>query len=1150
LLTPRSAGAALVALALALAAGRVAAQDPHDSDLRRPKRLTVGVADDLLGQLSRDGKTLYFVSNRDTTSQIFAQTLVDGREHQLFDDDADVTWPRVSPDGGSLLYISFRERASGQLCIRRLPDGDARRCLQDASAALQAEWIDQNRVALVSRQSIKGDLRVLEVTVNPTLSARTMMDRNLTSPTVSPDGRWLVYVPVERTVADVGPAFAAHAAPRLEVARLGSSAPPTRIVLALPGQTGQPAFARDGRSLYVVQFFTDTNQDGTIDANDNGVLFRVPISFAGDVPVAGAPEQLTETSWNCEYPAPFADRLIATCSRDASLDVYSLSLDGEVPAEWTAEALAIATENAGTRVEQQLLASRRLARETAPSGRRRAMLTLALVHLQREEFLAAGFYAEQIDALRDEATAGISLPLKLLVEQRKAERRREQGRMMGGFGAQARERLDQLHPYPEESPMAEDLRHLVRSEIADSIGDKGLARTELQAVTVDETTPAPIVEAYYQHADALYRELDDREGLVLTSRQLSTNSALSPDEQLRYARAAVRAMVRGLSYADADARLVHERAAASAQESELGFAIDLARAVLAVRDSHAARPVIDRLLALYAGQTRPGRRRALMDDAVQRADDVDADDVLEALAQRDIQDVQRGTRERANAERLFRRMMTGRAYERAAAKRYDDARADFDAVADQTGSYEAIAGAIDMRLQAGERPVDVEAFYERRGIAPALSHFAKAYLLARQLPKLEGEAHATAAATALAALDASWSELKEQRIAQALFGALLHEEYVQTGDLGTAETANVHYLVALELMGQNARFRAMILGELGILHTDVGNYRIALGYMAERDKLPYMDNAEGLDVRVSEAQALLHVGREGDAATMADEAMAMIERNPKLAPYRLLALDWAAVDNLAARRFERALALYTEELPLIDASQTLLAQRNRIVIRVARAAAAVGAGQPARALPDLDEVDARIGDPKVAEMLRWPHATAEDVTRAYRLISAGLRASANRQLGRLDAEAKAIQARLPLLEERFAETSRGEIVREQMLAEAQLALNANQRRDTAATGQWLRRALAHADDLHARAVGVTDKEQLDVIWLAAELSVSMGVTLVPDLGKRIAAASTEMAVRRDPALRRYERWFEIYAALIGGGGGRSAPNDAPRAMTR
>jgi cellulose synthase operon protein C len=1132
-LKPRHAALGF-ALAAFLAGGRASADNVDDDDLVKPQRLTVGVADDLLGQLGPDGKTLYFVSNRDTTNQIFAQSMVDGRAQQLFDDGADVTWPRVSADGRSLLYISFRESASGQLCVRRLPEGDRRTCLKDSSAALQAEWIDHDRIALVSRESIKGDLRVLEVTIGPTFKARPLLERNMTSPAVSPDGRWLVYVPVARTVETVGPAFAAHAGPTLEAIPLASapSAQPAKIVLQLPGQTGQPVFAKDGRSLYVVQFFTDTNHDGTVDASDHGVLFRVPISFSGGAPVVGPPEQLTETSWNCEYPAPFVDRLIATCSQDASLDVYSLPLDGEVPASWTMPMLENAIDDADTLVEEQLLTSRRLARETTPGGRRRAMLALAMLHLEREEFRAAEYYAEQVDTLRDEATAGISLPLRMLVEERRAERRREQGRLVEGFLREAHERLDKLHAEKAESPMAEDLTHLARSEIFDSLGDKAKARSELEAVTVDETTPAPVVEAYYRHVDAFYRQLDDREALIAACRQLSANVALRPDEQLRYAHAAVHAMVRGLPYAEAEARLARERAGATAHESELVFAIDLARDVLAIRDSHAPQAVGDALLALYAAQTRPGRRRVLIVDAVQRADDVDADDVLDALVQRDIKDVQRGTHERGEAEDIYERLILARAYERAAAKHYDDARADFDAVAEQTGSLEADVGGIDMRLKLGELPAAIEARYDKRGIPPARARFAKAYLIARQLPKLDGDAHAKAAAAALAALDASWAELKEERIANALFGALLHEEYLQTGDLGTAERANVHYLIALELVGDNARFRAMILGELGLLHTDVGNYRIALGYLLERDKFPYSDDSEGLDVLLSKAQALLHVGRDAEAAAAGEAALAMIARNPAFAPYQLLALDWAAVDNLTAGNFARALALYDQEIPLIDASGGPLVERNRIVARVSRAAAAVGAKEPARALADLDYVERRLDDPKTVAALQWPHATADQVARAYRLIANGLRASADRELGRLDAETKAIGARLAILEERFKETKRPEIEREAMLADAQLALNAHQRHDKGAAAAWLGRALSRADGLRLQANGVSDREQLDVLWLAANLTVSMGGALVADLPKRIEAAAVEMAARREPSLRSYERWFEIYGPLV------------------
>jgi hypothetical protein len=1131
-LNRRAPVAMKLALAGMLACGVASADNVDDDDLQRPRRLTVGVADDLLGQLGPDGKTLYFVSNRDTTNQLFVQSLVDGRAHPLFDDGADVTWPRVSPDGRSLLYISFRESASGQLCVRRLPAGDARMCLPDRSAALQAEWIDAQRIALISRQSIEGDLRILEVTIGATLAARPMLDRNMTSPTVSPDGRWLVYVPVARTVKTVGPAFAAHAAQALEAIPVASaaSATPAKIVLPLPGQTGQPVFARDGRSLYVVQFFTDTNRDGAIDAGDHGVLFRVPLAFDSGVPVAGAPEQLTETSWNCEYPSPFVDRLIATCSQDASLDVYSLSLDGEVPASWTLPQLVNAIDDADTRVEEQLLMSRRLARETTPAGRRLAMLALVMAHLAREEFVAAGYYVDQLDTLRDASTTGISGPLRMLVEQRRADRRREQGRLTDAFRHDAKGRLDLLRADAAGSPMAEDLVHLARSEIFGSLGDLGSARKELEAVTVDETTPAPIVEATYERLDALYRQLDDREALVAACRQLAANTALRPDEQLRYARATVRAMVRGLSYPEADARLARERAGVADREAELGFAIDLARDVLAIRDAHAPQAVGEALLALYAAQTRPGRRRALVVEAVQRADDVDADDILDALVQRDIHDVPRGTHERGEAEDVYERLILARAYERVGARKLEAARDDFDAVTEQTGSLEAVAGAIDMRLKLGEAPAAIGARYARA--SPARAHFAKAYLDARQLPKLEGDAHARAAAEALSALEASWPDLEEERVAQALFGALLHEEYLQTGDLGAAERANAHYLVALELSGDSARLRAMILGELGLLHTDVGNYRIALGYLLERDKLPYTDNAEGLDVLLSKAQALLHVGREAEAAAAGEAALAMIARNPALAPYRPMALDWTALDSLAAGRFARALALYDEEVPRVDAAGGPGAERNRLVVRISRAAAAVGAKQPSRALADLDDVDRRLAEPQSASTLLWPHATAEHVIRAYRLIAAGLRANATGQLGQLDAEAQAAEARRTILAAQLDDANRAEVERDAMLAEAQLALVAGQRRDAATAGAWLGRALTRADDLRARASGVSDRDQLDVLWLAAELSASMKAPLVPDLPRRLDAALSEMRARRDPALRSYQGWFEIYAPLV------------------
>ncbi|HEX5655603.1 MAG TPA: hypothetical protein VFX59_00340, partial [Polyangiales bacterium] len=443
----RAAALALPLLALSVLCSRglrpasTRAQDDEAQDaLRRPERLTVAINDQFLGQLSPDEQTLYFVSNQDTRKEIYAQD-DEGRAHRVFDESADVTWPRVSPNGKRLLYISFSDQASGRLCMRSLPEGKDRRCLDEAPAALQAEWIDNERIALVERTSIDGDLRVSEV--NTKLKTRMLSEHNWTNPAISPDGRWLVYVPVDRTDSHVGPGFAARTMGRLEAAPLAGG-PSIPIEIDLPGMTGQPAFGRDGRDLYFVQFFSDSNHDGQVDASDHGVLFRVPFEGSPDKIAAQPPVQLTDSSWNCQYPAPAAHKLVTTCSRGRDLDVYELPLDGQVPSTWTRERLRLELGLGGRREEVLLLYRQALLRAPDLSTRRLITMRLVMAHLELEEFDAAAFYVEKVGELRQEETRGITGPLRVWVEHRRARGDRERGRMIDSFPDDSRARLEKL----------------------------------------------------------------------------------------------------------------------------------------------------------------------------------------------------------------------------------------------------------------------------------------------------------------------------------------------------------------------------------------------------------------------------------------------------------------------------------------------------------------------------------------------------------------------------------------------------------------------------------------------------------------------------------------------------------------------------------
>ncbi|MFY2558363.1 TolB family protein, partial [Corallococcus terminator] len=853
MLTPQ--GRCLLVLALLVASGARAQDDENDGGVSMPTRLTVGVGDQFLGQLGPDENTLIFASNRNIATEIYTQDLEKGRERRLFDEGAEVTWPRISPDGKRLLYISFRTQAGGQLCVRDLPGAEERRCLEEEANALQAEWIDSSHIALVSRATIQGDLRLSRVALGSEWSVKPLLERNLTSPTLTPDGRWLVYVPVERSVKQVGPGFAARASTHLEALRLDRpGAAPIPLALDLPGQTGQPVFSRDGRFLYVVQFFTDSNADGVIDASDTGVLFRVPFATerddAPEQAAAASPNQLTSVSWNCQYPSPASASLIATCSRAQSLDVYQLPLDGQVPSAWDVPRLNEELRMVGRRADQVLLYRHRLLREERPKVRRLLMMRLSRLHLAFEDFGAAEFYADQMRRVSDPATLGLEEPLRILIDHRRAMKDRERGRMVEELSDAERKRMAALAPAVAPSPPTEVFQHVVRSELAESAGDFKLARQELESAQarIVDTTPRGVLEAWYDQADALYRKLDDREALVEAARRLSLHKVFPADDQLDFARAAVSALYRGRPYAEADAAMAQALAEAPAG-SAYAFALELGRHVNAVHDERPPRPVRDALMAFYRQQQDPLRRRAVVQDAVERASGLGADGVLEALATVYVDDAPAGTEERRRAERLFRRALMGRAYRRLARQRQDDARADFDLVTKRTGFLESAVESVNLRLRADVSPevVEKEVTTTSSSMAKPLAHFVKAYVMARQLPKLEDDkAHALAVKAAVQELRKSWPELKNQRAVQALLGAIHHEDFLRSRSPAAAERANRHYMVALDLMRNNVRYKAMILGALGTLHTQVGNYHIALGYLDQRDKLPYVDNWAGL----------------------------------------------------------------------------------------------------------------------------------------------------------------------------------------------------------------------------------------------------------------------------------------------------------------
>ena len=1107
-----------------------------DDQMRTPQKLTVALSDELLGQLAPDGRHLHFVSNRNATSQIFVQDLHAPVSTLLFDEGADVTWPRVSLDGKRLLYVSFRDEATGQLCVRDLPSL-ARRCLA-GGGALEAAWAGDDNLVLLQRGSLHGDLRLVRVSVGgERLRSTPLETRNLNGPAVSPPvagGRWLAFVPLERVAGRVGPAFAAQASPELIIRQLDGRRE-FRVRFDLPGATGQPAFSLDGKWLYFTQFLDDTDENGTIDGDDHGVIFRLPFDPSGDVSAAldrAPPEQLTSAAWNCQYPAPSVSRLILTCARSGSLDVYALPLDGVAPSEWSAERLRDEVRSSRDRWERLLLLSRLLRVVADPNARATLLAEVVWLHLGLHEYEAALYHARALAHSGPPALAPLGPLLEPLIAERRSLRAFDRGQLGHRFLDEARLRLETiLHAPSGELPGATALRHLVASELYDDVGDKVAALDELGRGVVDERSPALVVEMRAERLEALLRELDRRDDLVAGLRVLVDHPSLPEEERLRIGGVYARAIALGLPVIEADAARAEERVTAGAA-SVRAFALDLGSCLDRVTKQTlpAGRACQTRL---YEEHASPARRRALVSEVLRRAELTDADDLEYELVRRYVSDLPSDSAEHRHATRLLRLVVEDYAYAALAAKHASAAASEFEGVTRVADSLESVAGFIESSLAAGR--VDIASTLAARYPADGpVIRFVGAYLAVRRLGELHGAAFDRASISALALVQAAEQALPQKTEVQALHGTLLHLRFLRADDRAAAEEANTHYLLALDLAEDNPRYRAMVLEQLALLHTQVGNYRIAVGHFDERAELPFADPAVELGHHLGRGLALFHLERDADAARAAEAGLALIDRTPSLARFLPLAVDRAALYALSAGDAARALALYdrTGVAPVAGGGS----DRNQLVRSLARAAAGLADGKPARALGDLDTLDRALGEPTARRSQSKQSASTDEMGATFDLLRLGLRGQAQRALGRHDDARRTLGARHDLLALRAAERNLDDDLLSLSLAEAQLADLALARKAPSEAAILASQALDHADQYAHRTGTPLADAQLAALGFAAELHLSGGVPAAAfqfDLGARLRDAFNRLCDAADASRHDVRLRFGGYVTLLG-----------------
>ncbi|PIE17675.1 MAG: hypothetical protein CSA65_07960 [Proteobacteria bacterium] len=284
--------------------------------LGRPLWMASFVASELAGSLDGDGTRLLYASDEKGDLDIWIKDLATGLSRRLTKDPAIDTQPAWGRDRKTVIFVSMRQDAKGDLY--RWRDGKIDR-LTDSTLGESYPTVAGDGDIYYAAGGVSRT-RILRLT--PGDKQGTPVSRwGATHPALSADGKLLAFT-----------WFDPSRRGRVVVKRLADGK--TFIVTTPDYHAGFPTFSPDGRFLAFVRFYRGASNEPRR-PTDMGSLWRVPLDrvLAGDdaIQLMGKARQLTSDRADVLVPRWHRRGIVFSGRHGGSLDVGLLSPDGLVP---------------------------------------------------------------------------------------------------------------------------------------------------------------------------------------------------------------------------------------------------------------------------------------------------------------------------------------------------------------------------------------------------------------------------------------------------------------------------------------------------------------------------------------------------------------------------------------------------------------------------------------------------------------------------------------------------------------------------------------------------------------------------------------------------------------------------------------------------